>query len=106
MCRKAHGAAYATFVTAQAGEFRVTQGKELVETYRSSPELDRIFCRACGSSLAVMEEKSGEVFIAAGTLDEDPGIRPGSHIFVGSKAPWLEILDDTPVFDEYPPEES
>ncbi|MBW2419785.1 MAG: GFA family protein [Deltaproteobacteria bacterium] len=105
MCRKAHGAAYATFVTVQGKSFRYTQGEELVETYQSSPELGRAFCRVCGSSLAVIEPKTAEVFVAAGTLDEDPGIRPESHIFVGSKAPWLDIHDDTPSFDAYPPEE-
>ena len=74
MCRKAHGAAYATVVTAQGKDFRYTQGEELVETYKSSPELDRAFCRVCGSSLVVIEPKTGEVFVAAGTLDDDPGI--------------------------------
>jgi hypothetical protein len=28
-------------------------------------------------------------------------IRPAGHIFVGSKAPWFEITDDLPQFDEY-----
>jgi hypothetical protein len=27
------------------------------------------------------------------TLDGDPGVRPGSCIFVGGKAPWFEISD-------------
>ena len=106
MCRKAHGAAYATVVTAQGKDFRYTHGEELVDTYKSSPELERAFCRVCGSSLVVSEPKTGEVFVAAGTLDDDPGIRLESHIFVGSKAPWLDILDDEPRFDEYPPEEN
>jgi len=103
MCRKAHGAAYATVITAQGKDFRWTQGEELIETYKSSSELDRVFCRVCGSSLVIIEPKTAEVFVAAGTLDEDPGIRLESHIFVGSKAPWLDILDDKPAFDEYPP---
>ena len=106
MCRKAHGAAYATFVTAQGSDFRYTQGEELVETYTSSSELDRVFCGVCGSSLAVIEPKTGEVFVAAGALDDDPGIRLTSHTFVGSKAPWLDILDDKPSFDAYPPSEN
>ena len=38
-----------------------------------------------------------------GTLDDDPGIRPQEHIFVGSKAPWYEIADDLPRHDEFPP---
>ena len=105
MCRKAAGAAFVTSVTAQGADFRWTQGEELVETYKSSAELDRAFCRVCGSSLVVIEPKTAEVFVSAGTLDDDPGIRLESHIFVGSIAPWHEILDDKPRFDEYPPDE-
>jgi len=32
-------------------------------------------------------------------LDDDPGIRPQRHIFVGSKAPWDEIYDDLARYD-------
>ena len=39
--------------------------------------------------------------VALGSLVDDPGIRPTKHIFVGSKAPWFEITDDLPQFDEY-----
>jgi len=103
MCRKAHGAAFATYVTAHGGDFRYTRGEDLVLAYRSSPGLDRVFCRVCGSSLAVVEPSTGKVFVAAGTLDDDPGIRLRSHEFVASKPAWVEILDDRPAFDEYEP---
>jgi len=43
-----------------------------------------------------------ELGIALGTLDDDPGIRPERHIYVGSKAPWFEITDDLPQHDELP----
>ena len=105
MCRKAHGAAFSTVVTAQGTDFRWTLGEELVETFTSSDELSRLFCRVCGSSLVVVEPKTGDVFVAAGTLDDDPGIRLKFHIFVGSKASWIDILDERPCFDEYPPDE-
>ncbi len=105
MCRKAHGAAFATFLMPGPGGFRWTQGEELVERYASSKELERLFCRVCGSSLAVTEPASGGVYVAAGTLDGDPGVRAGSHIFVGSKAPWHEILDELPRSEEYPADE-
>jgi hypothetical protein len=36
MFRKAHGAARATFVAAQAGEFHAKRSEELVETHQSS----------------------------------------------------------------------
>lgn len=37
---------------------------------------------------------------ATGLIDE-PALKPTAHIFVGSKAPWHEILDDLPQHDEY-----
>lgn len=105
MCRKAQGAAYSTSVTVQQSDFRWTRGEELITTFKSSADLDRVFCRICGSPMVVIEVKTGEVYVNAGTLDDDPGIRLESHIFVGSKAPWDDILDDKPTFDEYPPED-
>jgi len=38
-----------------------------------------------------------------GTLDDDPGLRRQAHIFVGSKAPWYEITDELPRYEEYAP---
>ena len=36
-----------------------------------------------------------------GTLIDDPTIRPTSHIFVGSNAPWFTITDDLPQYHEH-----
>ena len=43
--------------------------------------------------------------LAMGTLDDDPGVRPSYHIFVGSKAPWYDITDNLPQFDTFPASE-
>lgn len=37
-------------------------------------------------------------------FEGDPGIKPESHIFIGSKAPWHEINDNLPQFEEWPPD--
>ena len=42
------------------------------------------------------------VHVAMGTLIDTPTIRPTAHIFVGSKAPWHQITDDLPQFQEFP----
>jgi hypothetical protein len=39
-----------------------------------------------------------------GLLDQDPGVKPQFHVFVGSKAPWHEISDELPQFHELPRE--
>lgn len=41
-------------------------------------------------------KRPGMVDLAVGTLDDDPGVKPALHIFVGSKAPWFDISDGLP----------
>ena len=103
MCRKAHGAAFGSFLHAAASGFRWVAGEDLLQRYQSSPGNVRAFCRVCGSRMPEVE--ASEVNIPAGTLDDDPGVRPMVHIFVGSKAPWFEIADALPQFAKFPPRE-
>jgi len=46
--------------------------------------------------------KGAYVHVAMGSLVDALSTTPTSHIFVGSKAPWFEITDELPQFDEYP----
>jgi hypothetical protein len=103
MCRKHHGAAFATFVSVNTSDFRWVKGEDLLVRYPSSPGHTRGFCRVCGSSLPDPDPGAADFFLPASTLDDDPGVRPAAHIFVASKAAWFEISDDLPQFDEYPP---
>ncbi len=102
MCRKAHGAPFATYGNASAADFDWLAGEESVAHHASSPQLSRSFCKQCGS-VVPFADRRGVVNVPAGCLDTDPGIRPSAHIFVASKAPWHEISDDLPRFDAYPP---
>ena len=61
------------------------------------------FCEDCGSPMPVVAEAFGMVMIPAGALDQDPGLRPQAHIYVDSKANWVEIEDDFTQFAEMPP---
>ncbi len=102
MCRRFHGAAFATYAKVSADNFRWLTGQDLVTIYENSPGIGWAFCRVCGSSLGVPSHgKLGD--IALGALDSDPGVRPTEHIFVGSKAKWFEITDALPQHDERPP---
>ena len=40
------------------------------------------------------------IHVALGSLVDEPSVTPTAHIFVGSKAPWYEILDDLPQHEE------
>ena len=100
-CRKSHGTPFATYVAGPAGSYRL-HGSEHVVQWESSPGFSRCFCRNCGSVVPSHAAFEGRVFVPAGNFAEDPGVRPIAHIFVGSKAPWLEIRDHLARFDAYP----
>jgi len=100
ICRKAHGAAFVTFLGARADVFRYLSGEDAIVDYMSSPGFVRKFCGTCGSSVPELVREN-YIAIPAGSVDGDPGQRPSAHIYVGSKAPWHVIADDLPRYDTY-----
>ncbi len=103
MCRKAQGSAFRSRARVGAADFRWVQGEELVAYYESSPGHHRSFCRVCGSPLVSRFDRDPSSYgLALGTLDDDPGVKPKFHIFVAYKAPWHDITDELPQFQELP----
>ena len=113
-CRKQQGAAFRSRARVRRSDFKWLQGEELLTYYEATPGYRRGFCRVCGSpivnyaephsSLARANPAALEEFgISLAVLDDDPGVRPENHCFVGSKAPWFEITDDLPQYQGYPP---
>lgn len=104
-CRKVRGTANATNLLVALDGVRYVRGADLLTTYKV-PEAKRfthVFCRVCGASMPRFDEALGFAIVPMGAFDDDPGIRPGRHIFVDSKAPWDEITDDLPRFPGPPP---
>jgi hypothetical protein len=103
-CRKFRGAAFATDVMCRATDTRVVRGGEQIARFESSPGSFRKFCRRCGSVVTDADAAWQDfTFMPVGAFDDDPGVRPVGHIFVASKAPWVDIADDLPRFDAFPP---
>ena len=103
MCRKATGAAFRSRAGVRTAAFRWVAGESLLSKYESSPGDVRTFCRVCGSTLVTLFPANPEVLgLALGTLDDDPGVKPRFHVYVGSKAPWHDITDDLPQFATTP----
>jgi hypothetical protein len=90
MCRKAHGASFVTWIDVPRAALRLERGADLLRRYRSSADAERIFCGECGASLLWQRDGADQVSLAAGILDGDPGCRPAAHIYVGSRAAWVE----------------
>jgi hypothetical protein len=104
MCRKHHGSAFATFVSAPLMGFRWISGADNIATYQSSEQGARSFCKTCGSVTPSLVKGMDLAICPAGNLLDDLDARPQAHWFVGSKAGWYSITDDLPQYEEYPPE--
>jgi len=104
MCRRAHGAPFSTFGRIRRADLRITAGADQITAYASSEPVTRSFCGRCGTRLffrhAAMPEHE---FVAVGSLDDETGVHPESHIFVASKADWYAIADDLPQHAHFPP---
>lgn len=97
MCRKLHASAFRTRANVNTADWKTTKGDELIKFYESSPGEHKGFCSNCGSSIYTrFDANPGIVGFPLGTLDTDPGIKAGRHVFVGSKAPWYDITDNLP----------
>ena len=103
MCRKWHGTAFRTRLAVPQHSFRFVCGERMLTSYRSSADTVKTFCRVCGSPMVNSWDPDPDNYgLAMGTLDSDPGVRPSCHVFVGSKAPWYEIHDELPQYEEFP----
>jgi len=100
-CQLRTGGPGATGVMYPVGSVNITEGDDLITEYEIEPGSTRRFCSRCGSPVFGASEEF--IFVLAGALVEDPGIRPQFHMMVDYKAVWDEIHDDLPQYGEYPP---
>jgi hypothetical protein len=102
-CRRARAAAHNANLFVAPDRFRWLRGSDRVATFHpaDAQRFTQAFCSDCGCKVAHVGPI--RALIPAGSLDDDPGVRPGLHIFVASKAPWYAITDALPQFDELPP---
>jgi hypothetical protein len=99
-CRAATGTAFKAFAGIERERLEITDGADRLLVV-GDEDLNDTRCGACGSLLFSVVRDAAYVHVAMGSLIDPPSIRPTAHIFVGSKAPWFEIADDVPQFEEY-----
>ncbi|HSW00745.1 MAG TPA: GFA family protein [Sedimentisphaerales bacterium] len=100
-CRKFTGSAFSSVLAVESDGFKVASGQDNLVAYESSPGKRRSFCKTCGCHVfARAEQRPGMVIVRAGSLDDDPQLRPQCHIWTSQKAPWHEICDAIPQHPE------
>lgn len=94
MCRRAVGAAVATFATFDSN---TVEWHGEMARFDSSERAWRGFCPRCGSSVCFgYNPRPERIYITVGILD-DPGAYPaGFHDYRGERIEWLHVDDELP----------
>ncbi len=99
MCRKAHGAAFATYGSVPTGDFVVKAGDGLVRSRGSSSGVTRTFCSGCGSPLtwhSIHGDAAAWISFSLGTLDTPFTPSKQRHVHLESAPPWHGIGEAAP----------
>ena len=99
-CRKATGTGHASNLFLQPAVLKWLSGEQQVRAFKV-PEAKRFtnsFCATCGSRLPRQAQETDIVMIPAGSLDDEPPIKPQARIFCGSRARWSCADDELPVY--------
>lgn len=97
MCRRAHGAAFVTWVSVAEQQLHVEDAQHALDWYASSPEARRGFCRRCGSSLFFRSSRwADEVHVARANVSTPLAARPRVHGFYETHVDWFDVRDALP----------
>jgi hypothetical protein len=103
-CRKSSGAGHASNVFFDNASISWTGDTDLISHYKlpDAKRFTRTFCSQCGGPVPVLLKDFNMAFVPAGTLDEEPNLKPQARLFQDSKTSWSCGGDDIPCFDNYP----
>jgi hypothetical protein len=100
-CRAATGSAFKPVGGIRREQLQVIEGGDGLLVVGEADEHDAR-CAACGSLLYSVVREGAYVHVALGSLADAPTLQPTKHIWVSQKAPWYEITDGLPQFEEFP----
>ena len=103
-CQKFTGSAHASNIIIDPDNFEWTRGEEFVSRYEipDAKYFATCFCKNCGSNLPWKTKAGTALIVPAGTLDEDPEVRPKHNIYYSDRAPWYIDVDSLVKYDELP----
>ncbi|MFT5116192.1 MAG: hypothetical protein ACI8P9_005558 [Parasphingorhabdus sp.] len=99
-CRKASGAPVMAWAGTAIDDYAITQGEP--ECYASSPDVERTFCKTCGTSLTQYSaEFPGEIYVSISILDDPTQLSPNMHIWRSNRLSWFETSDNFPRYSGF-----
>ena len=92
-CQKAMGSPF--FARALFPQTALTVEGE-TGSYPSSENVDRVFCKQCGTRLFSWRRNGTAAGVALATFDDRDAFAPTEHIWVQEKPHWLKLDDGLP----------
>ena len=98
-CRRSHGAAFVTWTSVPASQFRLLSGKEELKRYESHPGVFWGFCGKCGSSMLYdADDTPGRIYVTAASLVDPLDREPDSHMSFEERMPWYPASQHLPCY--------
>lgn len=92
LCRRAHGAAFVTWVGMQDADVSIIDPQLRLRWYASSPGAERGFCSHCGSTLFFRSTKwPGELHVARANIDDAIDREPQAHAYWDTHVAWVAL---------------
>ena len=102
-CRATTGLGVSPWGEIEREKLRVTKGEGSLMPVGDAGGDHEMRCRDGAVHFSTGPRVIGtHVRVPYGTLVDQPALKPTAHMFVGSKAPWFQILDDLPQHVAYP----
>jgi len=105
-CRLRTGSAFAAIAGIDIDKVEVTTGLDHLLIEGECADGYGARCRKCHSFLFAAVRERKYMHVSLGMLTDIPGKVPDHHIYVGSKAPWYQIADSLPQYEELPQKEA
>jgi hypothetical protein len=94
MCRRAHGAAFVTWLVLPREQLSLDQGDGLVR-FASSDHATRSFCSRCGSTLFFESSlRPDQIDVVLANMNGPVDRAPEAHIHFDDRAEWTAGDDD------------
>jgi hypothetical protein len=101
-CRVRTGSAFAAIAGIPVEKMEVIAGHEHLLLEGECSDGYGARCSRCFSFLFAAVRGRTYVHVALGVLADAPSRVPDHHVYVGSKAPWYQIADGLPQYEELP----
>lgn len=92
LCRRAHGAAFVTWVGMDASRVQLDDAQQQLRWYASTPGAERGFCSHCGSMMFFRSERwPNELHLARALFTGPVDREPQGHVFWGDHVEWAAV---------------